>query len=297
MAPGRPLSHRRASRSSTSAIARAPIPTRVHGRDARAPRRATPIAHPDAASASASDVPRRRSISITMRARTWDDASSARRSPTARSRTRIVARRGRAREAMIEAIAELDDELMAAWVAGRELPPDERSAPRCAASTLAGRGVPTLVGAAFRNKGIHNLLDAVARLPAVAGRRPAVRGRDPRSRRRRRRCRARPCDDQPLAALAFKVQIDDAGGQLTFVRVYAGMPARRRRGAQRDQGQPRAHRPAGAHAREPPRGHPPDRGRHDRRGPSGRAASSPPATRCATRARRSCSTRCRRRAR
>src|SRR5262249_33833945 len=61
-----------------------------------------------------------------------------------------------AREQMIEAIAELDDELMAAWVAGRELAPGAIHA-ALRRVTLACRGVPTLFGAAFRNQGIHNL--------------------------------------------------------------------------------------------------------------------------------------------
>src|SRR5205814_1593515 len=91
--------------------------------------------------------------------------------------TELVAGAERAREAMLEAVAELDDELMAAWVAGRELSPEAiRAALRRV--TLAGRGVPTLVGAAFRNIGIHNLLDAVLDyLPSPADF-SEVRGRD-----------------------------------------------------------------------------------------------------------------------
>ncbi|HEY0252073.1 MAG TPA: EF-Tu/IF-2/RF-3 family GTPase, partial [Kofleriaceae bacterium] len=116
----------------------------------------------------------------------------------------------RAREEMIEAIADHDDELMAAWVSGRELPADQIKA-ALRRITLANRGVPTLVGAAFKNLGIHNLLDAVIDyLPSPVDVTPVV-GRDTVG------------DDQPLAALAFKVQADDAGGQLTFVRVYAGV--------------------------------------------------------------------------
>src|SRR6185436_16033878 len=83
-----------------------------------------------------------------------------------------------ARDGMLEAIAEHDDELMAAWVAGRELPAEAiRAALRRV--TLGNRGVPALVGAAFRNLGIHNLLDAVLDyLPSPADF-TEVRGRDP----------------------------------------------------------------------------------------------------------------------
>ena len=190
---------------------------------------------------------------------------------------------------MLEAIAEHDDELMAAWVSGRELAAEQiRKALRRV--TLAGSGVPTLVGAAFRNQGIHNLLDAVLDYlpsPADVG---EIRGRDPRS-HRRPTSRARSRDDEPLAALAFKVQIDDAGGQLTFVRVYTGILR------------------VGDAVLNATKGHNEQIGRLVRMFANHRedirqieagmigavigAASSRPATRCAIRARRSCSIRSR----
>lgn len=146
---------------------------------------------------------------VTLRARTWDRESLGRKFTDGPVPTAHVAAASLARESMIEAIAEHDDELMAAWVAGRELPPEAIKA-ALRRVTLANRGVPTLVGAAFKNLGIHNLLDAVVDyLPSPADKGP-VTGRDSIG------------DDEPLAALAFKVQADDAGGQLTFVRVYAG---------------------------------------------------------------------------
>jgi elongation factor G len=131
---------------------------------------------------------------------------------------------------MIEAIAEHDDELMAAWVSGRELSADQirRSLRRV---TLHGHGVPTLVGAAFRNQGIHNLLDAVLDfLPSPADV-TEIRGTDPgdlisgppAAPTVVRHVSVETADSEPLAALAFKVQFDDAGGQLTFVRVYTGI--------------------------------------------------------------------------
>ena len=80
--------------------------------------------------------------------------------------------------------------------------------------TLAGRGVPALVGAAFKNKGIHNLLDAVVDyLPSPADI-AEMRGRDPVDPASARPTlptlvAARSATSEPLAALAFKVQIDD----------------------------------------------------------------------------------------
>jgi elongation factor G len=166
---------------------------------------------------------------ISMRARMWDDASFGAKFQDGPIPVGYIDDASRARESMIEAIAEHDDELMAAWVSGRELSSDQiRQSLRRV--TLAGRGVPTLMGAAFRNRGIHNLLDAVLDFlpsPADVG---EVRGRDPAdlvsgpqaAPTLSRKVTVEDPDSAPLAALAFKVQFDEAGGQLTFVRVYTG---------------------------------------------------------------------------
>src|SRR6185295_10900829 len=112
------------------------------------------------------------------RARTWDAGSFGVAFTDGPIPEELTAAAARARDAMLEALAELDDELMAAWVAGRELSPEAiRTALRRV--TLANRGVPALVGAAFRNLGIHNLLDAILDyLPSPADF-SEVRGRDP----------------------------------------------------------------------------------------------------------------------
>ncbi|MBV8758697.1 MAG: elongation factor G [Deltaproteobacteria bacterium] len=137
---------------------------------------------------------------ITMRARTWNEEDFGATFTDGPIPHAFVDEASAAREKMIETIADHDDELMAAWVAGRELPVGAIKA-AIRRITIAGRGVPTLVGAAFKNLGIHNLLDAVIDyLPAPS---------------------AKP--DQPLSALAFKVQFDETGSQLTFVRVYTGV--------------------------------------------------------------------------
>jgi elongation factor G len=166
---------------------------------------------------------------ITMRARTWDDATFGATFEDGPIPTTSIDDASIARELMLEAIAEHDDELMAAWVAGRELSPEQirRSLRRV---TLAGRGVPTLMGSAFRNRGIHNLLDAVLEfLPSpsdvaeIRGRDPADLVSGPTGAPTVSRVITANADGEPLAALAFKVQFDDAGGQLTFVRVYTGV--------------------------------------------------------------------------
>jgi elongation factor G len=170
---------------------------------------------------------------ITMRARRWDAASFGVTFTDGPIPDDQAAAASHARDAMLEAIAEHDDELMAAWVGGRELG-DAAIRAALRRITLGNRGVPALVGAAFRNLGIHNLLDAVLDyLPSPADF-SEIRGRDPRDPTgaptvvRRIAAAAspgapgEPADREPLAALAFKVQIDEAGGTLTFVRVYAG---------------------------------------------------------------------------
>jgi elongation factor G len=162
---------------------------------------------------------------VAMRARTWDASSFGATFHDIPIPHAHVPRASRAREEMLEAIAELDDELMASWISGRELAPEAiRAALR--RITLAGRGVPTLVGAAFKNTGIHNLLDAVLDYLPSPREIGTLRGRDPNDPTAAptiaRNVTAANIDAEPLAALAFKVQTDDAGGQLTYVRVYTG---------------------------------------------------------------------------
>ena len=158
---------------------------------------------------------------VAMRSRTWDAASFGVTFQDGPIPHAQVPAASRARETMIEAIADLDDELMAAWVAGREL---SAGAIRTALRriTLANRGVPTLLGSAFKNQGIHNLLDAVIDFLPAPSDFVEVRGRDVADPAGAPTIVRTIGDDQPLAALAFKVQSDDHGGQLTFVRVYAG---------------------------------------------------------------------------
>ncbi|MGE0396253.1 MAG: elongation factor G [Kofleriaceae bacterium] len=162
---------------------------------------------------------------VGMKARTWDAATFGATFVDGPIPHAHVPAASRAREAMLEAIAELDDELMAAWVAGRELTADAiKTALRrvTLGRADARRGVPVLLGSAFENQGIHNLLDAVVEYLPAPDDFIEVRGRsvdDPTGAPTIVRTIG---DDQPLAALAFKVQTDENGGQLTFVRVYAG---------------------------------------------------------------------------
>jgi len=114
------------------------------------------------------------------------------------------------RERLLEAAADHDPRVLEAIVAGREV--DAAALWQALrAATVRGAIVPVLAGSAYRHRGVEPLLDAiVALLPSPRDRGP-VEGRE-------------PSTTAPLAALAFKVAFD-RHGQLTFVRVYAGVLA------------------------------------------------------------------------
>jgi elongation factor G len=126
----------------------------------------------------------------------------------------------RYREALLEAVAETDDELLNNYLAHGTLSPQEirRGLRR---GTLNTAMVPVLCGAGLRNKGIQPLLDAIVDyLPAPVDL-PPVRGRHPRTGEEI----ARPSDPQaPFAALAFKISMDQ-GRKLTYFRIYSGKTA------------------------------------------------------------------------
>jgi elongation factor G len=124
----------------------------------------------------------------------------------------------RSREKLLEALAELDEAVMAKYVDDYPISEQEiRAAIR--KSTLACRLVPVLCGASRRNKGVQPLLDAaVDYLPSPLDV-PPVKGIDPGTGDIVER---QPGDDQPLAALAFKVQSDPYAGKLVYIRIYSG---------------------------------------------------------------------------
>jgi elongation factor G len=128
----------------------------------------------------------------------------------------------RFREAMVEAAAETDEELMEKYLEGEDLTPDEiRRGLRRGVVRYAM--VPVLCGASYRNKGVQPLLDAIVDyLPSPLDV-PPVQGLDPETHERTSR---KAADDEPLAALAFKVAVDRNVGQLVYLRIYSGTLAR-----------------------------------------------------------------------
>jgi elongation factor G len=121
------------------------------------------------------------------------------------------------RAELLDVLSEVDESLLAALVEGRS--PDSAAITRAIrARVLAGEIVPVLCGVALANIGVQPLLDAVCDwLPSPVDL-PPVRGRDPDSGAEITRA---PREDEPLAALAFKLQAQ-THGDLTFVRIYSG---------------------------------------------------------------------------
>ena len=140
--------------------------------------------------------------------------------------------------------------------------------------------MPVLCGSAFKNKGVQPLLDAVVDyLPSPLDVPPVIGHQ---SRHRARKRSAAPSDDEPFAALAFKIMTDPFVGTLTFFRVYSGVIESGSYVFNATQGQEGARRPPPADARQQARGDQGGLRRRHRRG--GRPARhAPPATRSATR--------------
>ncbi|MCY7743170.1 elongation factor G [Bacillus licheniformis] len=122
------------------------------------------------------------------------------------------------RASLIEAVAELDEELMMKYLEGEEITVDELKA-AIRKGTCNVEFYPVLCGSAFKNKGVQLVLDAVLDyLPAPTDV-PAIKGTLPDSDEEVTR---ESSDDAPFSALAFKVMTDPYVGKLTFFRVYSG---------------------------------------------------------------------------
>ena len=121
------------------------------------------------------------------------------------------------RDKMIESICEQDEALLDKYVHGQQLTEQELKA-SLRRSTIGNKLVPVVCGAAFKNKGVQPLLDAVVDfLPAPVDI-PPVEGLSPKGDTIQRA----PADSEPFAALVFKIMTDPYVGQLSFFRVYSG---------------------------------------------------------------------------
>ncbi|MCB5935279.1 elongation factor G [Caldibacillus thermoamylovorans] len=122
------------------------------------------------------------------------------------------------RNKLIEAVAELDEDLMMKYLEGEEITVEELKA-GIRKATLSVEFFPVLCGSAFKNKGVQLMLDAVVDyLPSPLDI-PSIKGIIPDTNEDVER---HANDDEPFSALAFKVMTDPYVGKLTFFRVYSG---------------------------------------------------------------------------
>jgi len=124
------------------------------------------------------------------------------------------------RAKMIESICETDDDLIEKYLEGEE-PTEEELKAALRRATISGDIIPVLCGSAYRNKGVQKLLDAVIEyLPAPTDVED-IKGFDAEGNEISRKS----SDDEPFAALAFKIMADPFVGKLAFFRVYSGSVA------------------------------------------------------------------------
>jgi len=156
---------------------------------------------------------------VEMNARIWRDETLGAQYDDVDIPEDLLVRAHEYRERLIEAVADADELLFEKYVHGEPIGRDDLSQ-AIRRATVAQKIFPVLCGAAFKNKGIQKLLDAVVDylpspldIPPVEG----VAVDDP-----ERVLVRRACDDEPFAALIFKIMTDPYVGQLAFLRVYSG---------------------------------------------------------------------------
>src|SRR5262249_28728014 len=132
------------------------------------------------------------------------------------------------REKLIEKVSESDDQLLEKYLGGEQISEAEIKKTlraRCITSVRDDKQatfVPVICGSAFKNKGVQPLLDAVVDFLPSPLDIPPVQGVDPRS-KDNVIIERKADDNEPFAALAFKIMTDPFVGQLTFFRVYSGV--------------------------------------------------------------------------
>jgi elongation factor G len=155
---------------------------------------------------------------IEMKAIIWDEESLGAKYHYEEIPTYLRDKAEEYRIKVVETLADINDEIMEKYLEGKEISPEEiRKAVREA--TISFKIVPVLCGAAFKNKGIQPLLDAIIDyLPSPLDI-PPVKGINPDT----GEIEERPTDpDEPLSCLAFKIVTDPYIGTLTFLRIYSG---------------------------------------------------------------------------
>ncbi len=124
-------------------------------------------------------------------------------------------------EKLIESCCELDDELMMMYLEGEE-PTVEQMKAALRTATCECRAVPVCCGSAYRNKGVQKLLDAIIDYMPAPTDVPHIKGFDPEDPDKVMDKERASSDEEPFAALAFKIMTDPFVGKLAYIRVYSG---------------------------------------------------------------------------
>jgi elongation factor G len=155
---------------------------------------------------------------ITMKAIYWDSENQGVEYEAREIPGHLQAEAEAAREKMIEIAGEASEELIEAYLESGELS-NEQIIEGLRLGTLANEIVPCMCGTAFKNKGVQALLDKIIELMPSPVDVPAITGINEDETEGKRRS----SDDEPFAALAFKIATDPYVGSLTFFRVYSGV--------------------------------------------------------------------------
>ena len=123
------------------------------------------------------------------------------------------------RQKMLDSVAETDDELMMKYLEGEELTEEEIKA-AIRKATIACEITPVVCGSSYKDKGIQPMLDAVVDYMPAPVDIPAIKGINPDTNEEDKR---ESSDEEPFAALAFKIMADPFVGKLAFFRVYSGV--------------------------------------------------------------------------
>lgn len=154
---------------------------------------------------------------VTMKATIYtDDLGTA--SDTSDIPEELMAQAKEYHEKLVEAVADVDEEMMMKYLEGQEMSEAEiKRAIRI--GTISNKFIPVICGSSFKNKGVQMLLDAVVDYMPSPLEVPAIQGINPDTNEEETRPSS---DDVPFSALAFKIMSDPYVGKLTFFRVYSG---------------------------------------------------------------------------
>ena len=155
---------------------------------------------------------------IKQKAVTWDDSTLGSSFSVSDIPSDVFPQVKEHREKLIELLAEMDDYIAEKYLEGTVI--SEKEMIRAIRqATISLKAVPVMCGSALRNKGIQPILDSIVYFLPSPDDIPPVRGFNPVAKKEEVRCSR---DDEPLAALAFKIKQDE-GRKLTYLRVYSGL--------------------------------------------------------------------------